>query len=293
MKRLAVVLAALLLLCGCGKTAESAPSPTEAPSVTEAPVVTEAPASTEAPVEETLPPVEADSLREGEWPIEAESDHPLFQPKDARLTVENGAMTAAFSAKAGLVTRLYGGTAAEAESADESACLLPESGGETDHWALPVRALNESAPWAVYLAQKEAWFDCTLLWSADSLPLEAFADGAVVTASTLGLSDGEFTAAVTLSGGSGKAKVASPAHLTVKDGAVTAEICWSSSNYDFMVVDGEQLLPETTEGGSLFLVPVPYFDRAMSVQADTTAMGTPHLIDYTLRFDSATLEKAD
>ena len=84
-----------------------------------------------------------------------------------------------------------------------------------------------------------------------------------------------------------------PGVATVKDGAVTAEIRWSSSNYDFMVVDGEQLQPETTEGGSLFLVPVAYFDRALPVQADTTAMGSPHLIDYTLRFDSATLEKAE
>lgn len=83
----------------------------------------------------------------------------------------------------------------------------------------------------------------------------------------------------------------SPATLTVADGSVTADILWSSSNYDYMKVDGVQYDPVNTDGNSEFRIPVLGFDYAMPVSADTTAMSTPHEIEYTLYFDSATLEK--
>jgi hypothetical protein len=97
---------------------------------------------------------------------------------------------------------------------------------------------------------------------------------------------------VTLEGGSGKASVTSPAKVTVKDGIVTAEIIWSSSNYDFMVVNEERFDPVNSDGNSTFEIPVTGFDYKMPVSADTTAMSTQHLIDYTLTFDSASLTPA-
>lgn len=106
------------------------------------------------------------------------------------------------------------------------------------------------------------------------------------------LADGTYTVAVTLSGGSGKAKVASPAALRVENGAVWATITWSSSNYDYMKVNGEKYLPLTMEGGSVFEIPVAGFDCDLPVVADTIAMSTPHEIEYTLRFDSATIQSA-
>ena len=97
---------------------------------------------------------------------------------------------------------------------------------------------------------------------------------------------------VTLEGGSGKASVESPAKLTVRGGEVTATIVWSSSNYDYMVVNGAELLPVNEEGNSVFEIPVSGFDYPMPVQADTTAMSQPYLIDYTLYFDSASINPA-
>ena len=47
----------------------------------------------------------------------------------------------------------------------------------------------------------------------------------------------------------------SPAALTVADGRMTATIVWSSSNYDYMLVDGEKYLPTNTEGNSTFEIP--------------------------------------
>lgn len=104
---------------------------------------------------------------------------------------------------------------------------------------------------------------------------------------TLDKEDGEYSIQVDLEGGSGKASVTSPTLITVKDGEVTANIQWSSSNYDYMIVDGEKYLPVNDEGtNSEFQIPVSVMDEAMPVIADTTAMGIPHEINYTLTFYS-------
>ena len=113
---------------------------------------------------------------------------------------------------------------------------------------------------------------------------------------TLDKEDGEYSIQVELEGGSGKASVTSPTLITVKNGEVTADIQWSSSNYDYMIVDGEKYLPVNEEGtNSEFLIPVTIMDESMPVIADTTAMGTPHEINYTLTFysDSIGYQKPD
>ncbi|MCC8061537.1 MAG: ABC transporter substrate-binding protein [Clostridiales bacterium] len=104
--------------------------------------------------------------------------------------------------------------------------------------------------------------------------------------------DGEYLIAVTLEGGSGRAFVASPALLTVNDGQAFARIVWSSSHYDYMMVDGEKYFPVNTEGNSVFEIPVAAFDEPLAVTADTTAMGAPHEIAYTLTFDSESILEA-
>lgn len=104
--------------------------------------------------------------------------------------------------------------------------------------------------------------------------------------------DGEYSIEVELEGGSGKASVTSPTLITVKNKAATARIQWSSSNYDYMIVDGEKILNENTNenGYSTFTIPVTAFDSEMSVIADTTAMGTPHEIAYALTFYADSIE---
>ena len=76
--------------------------------------------------------------------------------------------------------------------------------------------------------------------------------------------DGEYSIQVDLEGGSGKASVTSPTILTVKDGQAYAQIQWSSSNYDYMIVDGEKYLPTNEEGmNSVFEIPVLSMDEGM------------------------------
>ena len=99
--------------------------------------------------------------------------------------------------------------------------------------------------------------------------------------------DGEYSIQVDLEGGSGKATVTSPTILTVKDGQAYAQIQWSSSNYDYMIVDGEKYLPTNEEGmNSTYEIPILSMDEGMPVIADTVAMGAPHEIEYTLTFYS-------
>ena len=48
----------------------------------------------------------------------------------------------------------------------------------------------------------------------------------------------------------------------------------------------------TTEPGSTFEIPVAAFDTDLTVIGDTTAMSTPHEIEYTLNFSSESLTSA-
>ena len=104
--------------------------------------------------------------------------------------------------------------------------------------------------------------------------------------------DGTYTIEVGFEGGSGKSHVLTPCTLKVENGAATATIVWSSEKYDYMLVDGQRYDVLTTEGGSTFEIPVRALDTPLTVIGDTTAMSTPHEIEYTLTFKSATAVEA-
>ena len=109
-------------------------------------------------------------------------------------------------------------------------------------------------------------------------------------ASEMNLADGEYTVEVTMEGGSGRASIQSPTELTIENGQAQAEIVWSSSPYDYMMVNGDKYLPVNTEGNSTFEIPVSVFDEPMTVIGDTTAMSVPHEVEYTLTFASDSIK---
>lgn len=111
-----------------------------------------------------------------------------------------------------------------------------------------------------------------------------------MTIDELQLADGNYTVEVTLEGGSGRATIESPTGLSVEDGQATAEIVWSSNHYDYMIVGGEKYLPVSTDEHSVFEIPVEVFDEGMDVIGDTTAMSTPHEVEYTLTFASDSIK---
>ncbi len=101
------------------------------------------------------------------------------------------------------------------------------------------------------------------------------------------MEDGEYAIDVAMEGGSGKVTISSPAILIVEDGRAYARIEWSSTHYDYMKVGDETYYPANEDGGySTFEIPITVFNEAMTVIGDTTAMSTPHEVEYTLIFDS-------
>ena len=269
---------ALSLLAGCGasSTASSA-----APGA----------ASSEAASSVASSAVETAALPDGVYTADFDTDSSMFHANEAcngkgTLTVENGQMTFHVSLASTHIVNLYLGKAADA-AANASDWLQPTtdtvtySDGTSEEvygFDIPVSAVDADFDLAI-LGTKGKWYDHVVS-----------VRNAVQQAGTAAPADGTYTCEVTLEGGSGRATVESPAALTVADGKMTAAIVWSSPNYDYMLVDGEKYLPTNTEGNSTFEIPVSALDTALDVTADTVAMSTPHEIEYTLTFDSASLK---
>ena len=242
--------------------------------------------------EEGMLPVPAKSLTDGDYPVEVESSSSMFRIEKAVLHVQDGSMKATLTMSGKSYLYVYPGSAEEAAAAEEGSHIPFTEDKEGMHcFTIPVEALDAPVPCAAFSKNKELWYARTLLFRADSLPMEAFREGFFTTAESLGLEDGDYEAAVALTGGSGKASVSSPAALTVKGGSCEALITWGSKYYDYMKVDGEKYLPVNSEGNSQFRIPVAYFDRPITVIADTVAMSEPHEITYRLTFDSAGLKQ--
>ena len=292
MKKLQIVsiTLAVLLLAGCGAAGSAAPaseSASEAASTVETAPAAES--ESETPAAET-------ALPDGVYTADFDTDSSMFHANEScngkgTLTVADGQMTMHVSLQSKKIVNLYLGMAADAAD-HEADWLQPTtdtvtySDGASEEvygFDIPVAAVDADFQLAI-LGTKGTWYDHTVSVAnaepADETAAEAPADGS-------------YTCAVTLEGGSGRATVESPAALTVADGAMTATIVWSSPNYDYMLIDGEKYLPINTEGNSTFEIPVAALDTALAVTADTVAMSTPHEIDYTLIFDSATLAAAE
>lgn len=243
---------------------------------------------------EGMEPVTADQLENGSWPIEVDTDTSMFRVADAILMVDNGTMTAKLTLGGKGYEKLYMGTAEEAAAAADADCAFYEENADGSFaYTVAVPVLNAEVDCAAWSIRKEKWYGHKIVFEADTLP-----EGAVKKLSAawteeapaaVDKKDGTYTVNVTLTGGTGKASVTSPAKVTVQGNTATAEIAWSSPNYDYMVAGGQKYLPVNSEGNSVFSIPITAFDAPVTVLADTTAMSVPHEIEYQLVFDSASL----
>ncbi len=232
-------------------------------------------------------PVSASDLNDGTYTITVDSSSSMFNVTDCQLTVADGKMTAVMTMGGTGYQYLFMGKGADAE---ESGYIpFEETSDGANTFTVPVESLNTEIDCSAFSKKKEEWYDRTLVFRADSLPAEAFKNAPSSASSDI--EDGEYTVEVTLEGGSGKSSVESPAKLTVENGKAFAEIVWNSPNYDYMIVDGEKVLPFNTDGNSSFKIPVSEFDSKVDVKADTTAMSEPHEIEYTLYFNSESITK--
>lgn len=273
-----------------------------------------------------------DTLEDGTYTAEFDTDNSMFHVNEANdgkgtLTVKDGQMTIHVSLASKKIVNLFVGKAEDAKK-DGAELLEPTtdtvtySDGMSEEvygFDIPVPALDEEFDVAL-IGTKGKWYDHKVSVtnpvktddtedadSKDAEDTKADAKDAAETSDTkkdnkdekgktladLNLEDGDYTMEVTLTGGTGRATVDSPAAIKVEGDKATATIVWSSPNYDYMLVDGEKYEPVNKDGNSTFEIPVDVFDAEMEITADTVAMSEPHEIDYTLNFDSSTVKKAD
>ena len=245
---------ALSLLVGCGASSTASSAASSA-------------ASSEAASSVASSAAETAALADGVYTAEFDTDSSMFHANAAcdgkgTLTVENGQMTFHVSLASTHIVNLYLGKASDAAD-HEADWLQPTtdtvtySDGTSEEvygFDIPVSAVDADFDLAI-LGTKGKWYD-HVFSVRDAVEKAAEAE-------------------------------------TPADGKMPATIVWSSPNYDYMIVDGEKYLPTNTEGNSTFEIPVSALDTALDVTADTVAMSTPHEIEYTLTFDSASLKAND
>lgn len=287
MKKLTVLILTALLVLSMGACDQSTAAPeatvktgAETTAAAETTEGTAAPETIEAP---------APALADGVYLADFNTDSTMFHANEVcegkgTLTVKDGKMTIHVSLASTSILNLYPGLAEDAQK--DGAELLQPSKDELTYpdglketvngFDIPVPALDQEFDVAL-IGKKGKWYDHKV---SVSNPVPQGQET---------LADGEYTVEALLSGGTGKAKLLNPTALTVSEGKITATIVWSSSNYDYMIVNGDQYLPITTEGGSTFQIPVESLGVEIPVTADTVAMGTPHEIAYTILLQADTV----
>ena len=239
------------------------------------------------------------ALADGVYTADFNTDSSMFHANETCdgkgvLTVKDGQMTIHVSLASTSIVNLFPGLKEDAQK-DGAVLLQPTKDTvtypdglteEVNGFDIPVPALDTEFDVAL-IGKKGVWYDHKVSVSNPVLKENDGDDAAAIA-----LADGTYTIEVGFEGGSGKSHVLTPCTLKVENGAATATIVWSSEKYDYMLVDGQRYDVLTTEGGSTFEIPVRALDTPLTVIGDTTAMSTPHEIEYTLTFDSSTAVEA-
>ena len=244
-------------------------------------------------------------IADGTYVASFTTDNSMFHVNEANqdkgiLTVKDGKMTIHVSLQSKKIVNLYPGSAEDAKK--EGAELIEPttdkvvySDGYEDEvygFDIPVPALNEEFDVAL-IGTHGNWYDHKVVVSD---PVEGDDIQSVINGNTADnaassyVTDGEHTIEVALEGGTGRASVESPAVIRKNGDEIKAVITWSSPYYDYMIVDGQRYEPVNSDGNSVFEIPVASFDSPLEVVADTTAMSEPHEIEYTLKFDPASIK---
>ena len=258
-------------------------------------------------------PIYGRDVEDGTYEIKVDSSSPFFRIIGAELIVKDHVMSARITISSLSYLYVYPGTLQEAERDEKSSYIgYEESDGHTV-FTIPVEALDTEVDCAAYSKKRKRWYDRTLVFYASSLPKDAvhvqLPDYELIEAAiraydkeaeesedeamphttpepvSLPQDDGEYSIEVNMTGGSGRASISSPTLLIVRDGKAYARLLWSSAYYDYMIVGEKTYYNLSDDGGnSTFEIPITVMDDAMPVIADTTAMGEPMEIQYTLTF---------
>ena len=123
--------------------------------------------------------VTAKDLQDGTYEIEVDSSSSMFRITACTLTVEDGKMTAAMTMGGKGYLYLYMGTGVQAADASEEDYIAYKENEEGDHvYEVPIDSLNVKTDCAAFSKNREKWYDRTLIFRADLLSEEAYADEA-------------------------------------------------------------------------------------------------------------------
>lgn len=296
-------LSACLLLGGCGAGQAADATSAESTVAAQESTVTPTESTEMAETVSTETAQDKAQLPDGVYTAEFSTDSSMFHVSEAcdgkgTLTVKDGVMTIHISLGSKKILNLYPGLAEDA--AKDGAVLLEPttdtvtySDGMTEEvygFDVPVPVIGEEFDLAL-IGTKGKWYDHKV--KVSDPVAEDSREAANGSFDMSALADGSYTIELTMEGGSGRASIQSPTQITVADGAATAILEWSSSNYDYMLVNSEKYLPVNTEGNSVFEVPVEALDAPLTMIGDTVAMSTPHEVEYTVTFHSDTLQNAE
>jgi len=238
--------------------------------------------------------IEAIDLEDGDYLAEFNTDSTMFHVNEAWdgkgiLTVRDGKASIHIVLVSKSIQNLFEGTV---DTLDESKLLEPtvEAVTYSDGLTEDVNAFDVNVPYLdkefdlALIGKKGVWYDHKV---SVSNPVPYTGEESSVEEEAKEENQAEDLVKVTLTGGSGKSTVDSPAKLSKnEEGQQIVTITWSSPHYDYMIVDGEKLLPVNTEGNSVFEIPVSEIPLSIDVVADTVAMSKPHEIEYNLSFET-------
>lgn len=283
------------IIAGCGKSQAPAVPVAEETSAEESVAESSADQTTEQTEEQTKEEVKEASIEDGTYLASFDTDGSMFHVNEAWdgkgiLTVKDGKMTIHIVMPSKNTVNLFYGLAEDAKK--DGAVLIDPTDEEVTYddgtteevyaFDVPVPVLDEEYDVAL-IGKKQVWYDHKVKVS-DPQPYEEESTSADAGDKSEASDTEGLMAEVTLTGGSGKATVTSPARIREEDGKLIATVEWSSPHYDYMIVDGVKYEPVNTEGNSVFEIPIPGYNEDFTVIADTVAMSKPHEIEYVLNF---------
>ncbi len=111
------------------------------------------------------------TLADGVYAIQVECEQSMFKIDRCTLTVKDGAMTAQLVLGSDSFDKMFAGTAAAAKLAKDGVVDGLSADGETT-FTLPVAELDKPLDYAAHSVRKDAWYDRTLTFLADTAKAE-------------------------------------------------------------------------------------------------------------------------
>lgn len=233
------------------------------------------------------------ALEDGVYSVDFESDGAMFHVNEVyggkgTLTVSGGRGSVRLVMPSKNICALFLGKASDAKA--EGAAVIeptvetveyPDGLAEEVYaFELPVPALGDEFDLAL-IGKKGRWYDHRARL-ANPVPVPAPI-----------LEPGEYRIPVALEGGTGRAKITTPAKVVYDGERYLVTVEWSSPNFDYARVGGEKYAPLPDRNNSTFELPFASLDAPVAAVFDSVAMSAPHEIEYTLVFDISKSERAD